>query len=139
MTRARAAVAWDLCYQSRSGPPQVPWLEPDIVDHLRALAKEGVRDVVLSPLGFVSDHMEVVWDLDHEAQDEAQKLGIGLHRVATPGTDPRFVAMVEELVRERTEDGPRQALGTLGPWPDVCRGPQCCDYVALRPGKGTGP
>ncbi|XVU27582.1 ferrochelatase [Actinoplanes sp. CA-054009] len=116
--RAAADLPWDLVWQSRSGPPQVPWLEPDINDHLRKLAEDGVTDVVVSPIGFVSDHLEVIWDLDNEAADTAKELGLGYARAATPNTDPRFVAMIRDLVRERTDGAPLQRLGTLPVWDD---------------------
>jgi len=112
-------LAWDLVWQSRSGPPQVPWLEPDVNDHLAVLADKGVTDVVVSPVGFVSDHLEVLWDLDNEAAETARDLGLGYARAATPGTDPRFVAMVRELVQERLSGAGRETLGTLPHW-DVC-------------------
>jgi ferrochelatase len=111
-------------WQSRSGPPQVPWLAPDINEHLVALAEKEVTDVVVSPIGFVSDHLEVLWDLDNEAAETAAGLGMGYARAATPGTDPRFVAMVRSLVRERVAGEPRQRLGTLPVW-DVCPA-GCC-------------
>ena len=117
-------LAWDLVWQSRSGPPNVPWLEPDINDHLAALAEKDVTDVVVSPIGFVSDHLEVLWDLDNEAAETAAGLGMGYARAATPGTDPRFVAMVRSLVRERMADQRRERLGTLPVW-DVCPA-GCC-------------
>ena len=113
---------WDLVWQSRSGAPHVPWLEPDVKDHLTALAAAGVTNVVVSPVGFVSDHLEVRWDLDHEAAETAQKLGMNFARAATPGTDPRFVAMIRELVVERlaADDAvPRRGLGTVPTW-DRC-------------------
>ena len=91
----------DLVFCSRSGPPQVPWLEPDVNDHLEKLAGEGVGSVVLVPIGFVSDHMEVVYDLDTEALATAERLGLDAVRVPTSGTDPRFVAMVRDLLVER--------------------------------------
>ena len=122
---------WDLVWQSRSGPPQVPWLEPDVNDHLRALADKGVTDVVVSPIGFVSDHLEVIWDLDNEARETAAELGLGYARAATPGTDPRFVTMVRELVQERTDDVSRERLGTLPVW-DVCP-ENCCPPPQRRP------
>lgn len=125
---------YDLVWQSRSGPPQVPWLEPDINDHLTALAGQGVTSVVVSPVGFVSDHLEVVWDLDTEALDTAKQLGLDFVRAATPGTDPRFVAMVRELVEERTAPdgaGPRRRLGVLPTW-DTCPA-LCCVPPARRP------
>jgi len=106
---------WDLVWQSRSGPPQVPWLEPDINDHLEKLAGSGITDVAVSPIGFVSDHLEVVWDLDNEAAETAGELGLGYARAATPGTDPRFVAMVRELVTERLDaSAPVPELSGLG-------------------------
>jgi ferrochelatase len=114
---------WDLVWQSRSGPPHVPWLEPDINDHLATLAEAGVTDVVVSPIGFSSDHLEVVWDLDTEAAATAAKLGLGFARAATPGTDPRFVAMVRELIAERYDAAPKLKLGTLPVW-DTC--PEGC-------------
>jgi protoporphyrin/coproporphyrin ferrochelatase len=125
---------WDLVWQSRSGPPQVPWLEPDINDHLAALASSGVTDVVVSPIGFVSDHLEVVWDLDNEAAATAESLGLGYARAATPGTDPRFVTMVRELVEERTAGRPRERLGTLPIWDDCPSG--CCPVLS-RPSQGA--
>jgi ferrochelatase len=116
---------YDLVWQSRSGPPQVPWLEPDINDHLRGLAAGGVTSVVVSPIGFISDHLEVVWDLDNEAAETAEQLGLSYARAATPGTDPRFVAMIRDLVTERLDPStPRQKLGQLPVW-DTCP-PACC-------------
>ncbi len=94
-------LAHDLVFCSRSGPPQMPWLEPDVNDHLERLAADGVRSVVLVPIGFVSDHMEVVYDLDTEALATAERLGLDVVRVPTSGTDARFVAMVRELLLER--------------------------------------
>jgi ferrochelatase len=107
-------VPWSLAWQSRSGPPQVPWLEPDVNDHLEALAGDGATGVVVSPIGFVSDHLEVVWDLDNEASHTAAKLGLEFARAATPGTDPRFVAMVRELVGEQVAAAPEVHLSPLG-------------------------
>jgi protoporphyrin/coproporphyrin ferrochelatase len=124
----------DVVFQSRSGPPQVPWLEPDIGDHLRALAARGdVKDVVLVPLGFVSDHMEVIWDLDHEATDIAAELKLGLYRASTPGEHPAFVAMIRELIQERlgTVTTRRTCAGSV-PRPDRCA-PGCCAYTPARP------
>jgi ferrochelatase len=120
---------WDLVWQSRSGPPQVPWLEPDISDHLTDLAGKGVTDVVVSPIGFVSDHLEVIWDLDNEAAETARDLGLGYARAGTPGTDPRFVTMIRELVLERTAGAGRERLGTLPIWDTCAVG--CCP----RPGR----
>ena len=120
----------DLVYCSRSGPPQVPWLEPDVNDHLEALAAQGVPAVVLIPIGFVSDHMEVIYDLDTEALATASELGLPAARAATPGIDPRFVAMVRDLLVERAavergDDVERRAVGSMGPWREVCA-PGCC-------------
>jgi ferrochelatase len=119
-------LAWDLVFQSRSGPPSVPWLGPDINDHLRALAAVGTTDVITVPVGFVSDHLEVQWDLDVEAAATAAELGLGFARTSTPGTDPRFVGMVRELVEERREpSAPKRALSPLGPAHDRCPA-GCC-------------
>jgi protoporphyrin/coproporphyrin ferrochelatase len=117
---------WDLVYQSRSGPPHVPWLEPDISDHLHDLALSGTAAVVVVPIGFTSDHMEVRWDLDTQAAEVAAKHGMSFVRAATVGTAPGFVAMIRELVLERTEPGrPRRWLGPAGPWPDACPAGHC--------------
>jgi protoporphyrin/coproporphyrin ferrochelatase len=123
--RAGAPRAPRLAYQSRSGPPSVPWLGPDIGDCLAELAKSGSRAVVIVPVGFISDHMEVVFDLDIEAAQAAEQLGLPMARAATPSTDPRFVAMITELVAERQDGLPPRALGDLGPSLDVC-GDGCC-------------
>jgi ferrochelatase len=124
-------LSWDLVWQSRSGPPQVPWLEPDVNDHLRALADKDVTDVIVSPIGFVSDHLEVLWDLDNEALETADELGLGFARAGTPGTHPAFVAMIRELVLERTGTAPQQRIGSLPVW-DVC--PQDCCPAPQRRG-----
>jgi ferrochelatase len=117
---------WDLVYQSRSGSPGQPWLEPDIGNHLETLAAAGVDDVVLVPLGFVSDHMEVRFDLDVEAKAVADKLGLRLHRAPTVGTDPELVAMIVDLVAERGRpESERCRMGSDQPRPDVCP-PGCC-------------
>lgn len=113
---------WQLVYQSRSGPPTQPWLEPDICDALRSLKQTtDVRDVVIVPIGFLSDHMEVLYDLDTEAMNCCAELGIHGVRAATPGVHPRFIRMIRELIEERLTDHPdRPALGQLGPSHDVC-------------------
>ncbi len=114
---------WHLAYSSRSGPPVVPWLEPDISDCLTDLARNGSRGAVVVPIGFVSDHMEVVFDLDVEAAQTARRLGLPMARAATPGTDPRFVAMISALVS-----------GALGgePGEDAFCSRRCCGAAAGR-------
>ena len=120
VARLAGAGRFDLVYQSRSGPPQQAWLEPDVNDHLRALAADGVPGVAICPVGFTSDHMEVAYDLDTQAAATAARLGLAFRRSPTAGTDPRLVAMVADLVHETT---------AAGPPPDVepaCR-PGCCE------------
>jgi protoporphyrin/coproporphyrin ferrochelatase len=116
-----------LVYQSRSGPPSQPWLGPDILEHLKLIGSTGeVSDVVIVPLGFVSDHMEVLYDLDTEARQLCEELGIKMVRAAAAGANPDFVRMVRELIMERIEEKPeRPSLGTQGPWPDTCPA-GCC-------------
>tara|TARA_R110002095_G_scaffold160520_5_gene139177 strand:- start:1284 stop:2306 length:1023 start_codon:yes stop_codon:yes gene_type:complete len=113
---------WHLVYQSRSGPPQQPWLEPDICDFIKELGTEGdVEDVVIVPIGFISDHMEVLFDLDTEAKAVGNELGINVVRAKTVGVHPRFITMIRELIEERisgTEGRP--ALGDMGASHDVC-------------------
>jgi ferrochelatase len=104
---------WRLAYQSRSGPPSVPWLGPDVCDQLSAAARAGAPAVVVVPVGFVSDHVEVVWDLDHEASERARERGMAFARAATAGADPRFARMVVELVREQLDGAPPRALGAV--------------------------
>ncbi|MFI9786671.1 ferrochelatase [Kitasatospora sp. NPDC051984] len=129
---------WQLVYQSRSGAPHIPWLEPDICDHLAAQHADGAAAVVMVPIGFVSDHMEVKYDLDTEAVAKAAELGLPVARAATVGADPRFAAAVRELVLERAaaqrgEPVTRCALGTLGPSHDVCATACCPNPRAPRP------
>jgi ferrochelatase len=127
---------WELVFQSRSGPPSQPWLEPDVLARLRELHAQGERAVVLAPIGFVSDHMEVVYDLDTEAQALARELGLTLVRAGTAGTHPAFVSMARELVEERLRPGtPRRALGTLPRPGDVCAD-ACCPAPPRRPAAG---
>jgi protoporphyrin/coproporphyrin ferrochelatase len=110
-----------LAWQSRSGPPQVPWLEPDVLHELDRLHESGVTDVIVVPIGFISDHLEVLYDLDVEAQQRAGELGLQMIRVPTVGTDPSFVAMIRELIEERLHENPdRRFLGALGPSHDIC-------------------
>jgi ferrochelatase len=132
---AEAAGAGDyaVVYQSRSGPPHVPWLGPDILDHLRDLHGRGVTDVVVAPLGFLSDHLEVLYDLDVEAAELAGELGLRLVRAGTPGTHPAFVSAIRELIQERLDGAAeRPALGRLAPNPDTCA-PTCCLPGTGRP------
>jgi len=128
-----SGIGWSLVYQSRSGPPTQPWLEPDINDAIDALADQGVEAVVIMPIGFVSDHMEVKWDLDTEAMETSASRGILAIRQPTPGVHAAYVAGLIDLVLER-RDGvaveDRPALTDLGPWYDVCR-PGCCENVRL--------
>ncbi|WP_330261634.1 ferrochelatase [Streptomyces sp. NBC_00539] len=128
---------WELVYQSRSGAPHIPWLEPDICDHLEALHEAGAPAVVMVPIGFVSDHMEVLYDLDTEATAKAAELHLPVARSATVGADPRFAAAVRDLVLERAaaergEAVERCALGALGPSHDLCA-VGCCPARAPRP------
>ena len=134
---ARAAtdgvVKWQLVYQSRSGPPSMPWLEPDINDAIAALPAKGIRAVIIVPLGFVSDHMEVLWDLDNEAMETSEENGLVAVRVPTPGTHKAYVKGLVDLVLERRDGVPvadRPAMTDLGPWYDVCR-PGCCENTRL--------
>jgi protoporphyrin/coproporphyrin ferrochelatase len=133
--------AADLVFCSRSGPPQVPWLEPDVNDHLEKLAGDGVRSVVLVPIGFVSDHMEVVYDLDTEALATAERLGLDAVRVPTSGTDARFVAMVRELLLERAavergEAVDRVAVGGDAACWDLCAVGCCPNPRGEKPALG---
>jgi ferrochelatase len=119
-------VRWQLVYQSRSGRPQDPWLEPDILDHLRRLRTEGASEVVVMPIGFLSDHIEILYDLDFEAQQVAKESGLTMIRASTVGTHPKFVSMVRGLIAERLSDtSDRLAIGCRPAWPDVCPA-DCC-------------
>lgn len=127
------AAEYDVVWQSRSGPPSVSWLAPDVVDHLDTLSADGVAAVVVCPVGFVSDHVEVLWDLDNEARRRAEQLGMGFARAATAGADPRFARMVVELVEEHTHGAPARALGQCpsaggGVNGSFCA-PTCCQPV----------
>jgi ferrochelatase len=132
---------YDLVYCSRSGPPQVPWLGPDVNDHVAAIAADGVPGAVLAPIGFVSDHMEVVFDLDTEALDTAARCGLPTSRAATAGTHPAFVAAVRDLLVERAavERGlpvGRASVGPPGPSHDVCPAGCCPNARGPRPALG---
>jgi len=124
---------WELVYQSRSGPPQQAWLEPDVCDRIEQLhADSSPQELVLLPIGFISDHLEVQFDLDIEARELCDRLGIQLHRATTASTHPRFVCMIRELIEERLCATPnRLSLGTLGPSHDVCED-HCCLYASSR-------
>ncbi|MEV8146286.1 ferrochelatase [Specibacter sp. NPDC078709] len=128
MAAVDPAQEWSLVYQSRSGAPHVPWLEPDINDALAEKAAAGTKGVVVVPLGFVSDHMEVRWDLDTEAAETCAELGLAFDRSPTPGTHQKFVSGLVDLICERTIENhieERPAMTKLGPWFDVCN-PGCC-------------
>jgi protoporphyrin/coproporphyrin ferrochelatase len=135
-------VEHDVVWQSRSGPPQVPWLGPDVVDHLDTVAAAGVPAVVVAPVGFVSDHVEVVWDLDNEAREHAAELGMGFARAATAGPDPRFADMVVELVDEHRRAAPPRALGRVPSAGCTVNGAPCeidCCLPVRRPPRSTSP
>lgn len=118
-----------LVYQSRSGPPTQPWLGPDILEHLRNAKEADVTDVVIAPIGFVSDHMEIIYDLDTEARQLCDSIGLNMVRAATVGTHPLFIQMIRELILERLEpERERRFLGTRGTRPDVCA-VDCCSLV----------
>ncbi|MDW3176059.1 MAG: ferrochelatase [Acidimicrobiia bacterium] len=127
---------FDLVWQSRSGPPSVPWLEPDVNDHLEALKGNGTEAVVLVPIGFISDHMEVIYDLDTEAVATAERIGMQLARAKTVGIHPRFISAIVELIEERRSGTPKQALGNLAIRPDVCA-VDCCP-APVRPSIPSG-
>lgn len=126
--------SWDLVYQSRSGPPAQPWLGPDILDHLRILHEAGVNNVLLAPIGFTSDHMEVLYDLDVEARQLATALGMKMARAATAGTHPAFVRAIRDLIEERISFfRPKASIGRFGPNHDYC--PEDCCPAPQRDGK----
>ncbi|MEP6923567.1 MAG: ferrochelatase [Pyrinomonadaceae bacterium] len=125
---------WRLVFQSRSGAPQMSWLEPDINDHLRELKAKGATDIVVQPIGFISDHQEVIFDLDTQAKATAEKLGLNLVRAKTVGTHPAFVAMIRELILERmTPNAERRFIGMRGANHDVCPMDCCLSGHVSRP------
>ncbi len=139
LVSARLGVTNDaLVYQSRSGAPGQPWLEPDILDYLREVkASNRASAVVLAPISFISDHMEVLYDLDVEARQLCDSLPLPMTRAKTVGVHPRFVEMIRELILERmSPTAERRALGTLGPREDVCA-EDCCP-APQRPGRRPG-
>lgn len=128
------AERWQLVYQSRSGRPQDPWLEPDILDHLQELKNQQATGVVIMPIGFISDHMEVLFDLDTEAKELCDELELPMARAATVGVNPRFLTMIRELIEERM--GLRETKRACGQYPanhDVC--PVDCCLPPKRPGR----
>ncbi|HKG49686.1 MAG TPA: ferrochelatase [Actinomycetales bacterium] len=136
--RLGRTVPWELVYCSRSGPPSQPWLEPDVGDHLRDLSAAGARGAAVCPIGFVSDHMEVVYDLDTEAREVAAEVGLPYVRAATVGTAPAFVRGLADLLEERAalarDERPEQpATGSLGPTWSVCPVGCCRNLRADRP------
>jgi ferrochelatase len=125
---------WDLVYQSRSGPPTQPWLEPDILHHLKNLHGREIKNVIVAPLGFISDHLEVMFDLDTEAQELAKELGMKMVRAATVGTHPAFVSMLRQLIAERVlPNEAKLAVGQYAANHDVC--PQDCCPAPQRAGR----
>lgn len=151
-TRLVAAAAgyaeYDQVWQSRSGPPQVPWLEPDVGDHLSALAATGTRAVIVCPIGFVADHIEVVWDLDNELAEQAERLGIAFARAGTPNVDPRFAGLAADLIDELRAD--RQPARLDGPDPvpgcgynldgqPCAESPRCVCEIAKENGPAVRP
>jgi ferrochelatase len=129
---------WKLVYQSRSGRPTDPWLEPDVLDHLRDLRERGANAVVVHPVGFLSDHMEILFDLDEEARQACESLGLTMVRSETVGTHPRFISMLVDLIRERTDgDTERAAVGRYPASHDICPA-DCCPVPARRAGTPAG-
>jgi ferrochelatase len=127
-TRAAPGLEWELVYQSRGGPPSVPWLEPDVCEHLRAIRAAGVERAVVVPIGFVADHMEVQYDLDVEARDVADEIGLEISRAPAVGSAARFVDGLREALVAHMEGRAPAVLGTRGPRPDPCA-PGCCAYT----------
>lgn len=126
----------DTVWQSRSGPPQIPWLEPDVCDHIAELPGEAVEQVVVYPVGFISDHLEVIWDLDNEAAEAAREAGLDFVRADSVGTDPRFIRLVADLVERYADGGGDLTAMGCGDNGTLCR-PDCCAVAPRRP-AGTG-
>ena len=123
---------WKLVYQSRSGPPHQPWLEPDVCDYMETLAAEGVKNVIVQPIGFISDHLEVMFDLDEEAAEKADELEMKMVRAGTAGTHPLFIEMLGELIQERLEGWEnKESMGILPASHDLC--PKGCCKMPARP------
>ena len=125
---------WKLVYQSRSGRPQDPWLEPDILDHLQECQAAGINKIVISPIGFLSDHMEVLYDLDDEARRFCDEQSLLMVRAGTPGNHPQFMRMIRKLIQERICSAPRECLGPFPPNHDDCP-VDCCPAPERRPVK----
>lgn len=133
-----SADRWRLVYQSRSGPPQILWLEPDICDHLRNLNTTGVNDVIVMPIGFLSDHMEVMFDLDEEASQTCEELGMNMVRASTVGVHHRFIAMIRKLIAERLHGCDRECIGQYEPNHDTCP-LDCCPQPQRPSGRPQEP
>jgi len=132
---------YEVVWQSRSGSPRVPWLEPDVADRIEVLAADGVDAVAVSPIGFPVENFEIAWDLDTDASRRAEGVGVAFARAAAVDDDPRFVSMVVDLAVERLEGptgGPRAGAGTLGIRPDTCAG-DCCPDLRQRDQHGGDP
>ncbi|MGH3983815.1 MAG: ferrochelatase, partial [Pseudonocardiaceae bacterium] len=129
---------YDVVWQSRSGPPGVPWLEPDVTDHLDVLRADGVPGVVVAPIGFISDHLEVQWDLDHEVRQRTATLGMDFARAATAGTDPRFAEMVVELVAEQMRGAPARRCSQVPAAGPGINGTPCATDCCRRYGDISG-
>jgi ferrochelatase len=134
VSESLGSAEWQLVYQSRSGPPSQPWLEPDIGDVLREL--EPGAPVVIVPIGFISDHMEVLYDLDTEARAIADERGLHMVRATTVGVHPKFLLMIRELILEKMDECEPRAIGKYGPCQDICRA-DCCPAPARRPAPAT--
>jgi ferrochelatase len=124
------ALKWDLVFQSRSGPPQQSWLGPDVCDFMQTVKQRGAEYVVVMPIGFLSDHMEVVYDLDTEAQQVCGELGLKMYRAKTVGIHPQFIDMIVDLICERMSATTPVAIGNLPAWHDVC--PENCCLPGAR-------
>lgn len=121
---------WELAFQSRSGPSSQPWLDPDIFEYISLCAAEGTKDLVVLPVGFLADHMEVMYDIDYEAKEFATENGVRLHRVETVGVHPKFIEMIIELIGERAGLTEPRYIGSFGAAPDVCA-VECCPATAV--------
>lgn len=136
VAEAAGVESYDLVWQSRSGSPHVPWLEPDVVDHTREIHNSGVEAIAVCPIGFISDHMEVIWDLDTELQQACDELGIVLERAATASPEPSFAALVVDLIEEHTNGRKPESLGRVTVQGCTVNGepcsPGCCDISGLR-------